>query len=103
MLRRRPARFVDLVERQLDLFEHEQAELIADTDEALRAYNEAGRDEAEQRYERFLDAVETAQDELVALRDTYANTLDEDAADEYRDVFNAAVRKRLPRFGLELD
>jgi hypothetical protein len=96
-------RFADLVERQLDLFEREQAGLIGDTEAALAAYDRAERDEAEARYGDFLDLVETAQDELVELRDTYAQTLDDDAADEYRAAFNARVRKRLPRFGLELE
>ena len=100
---RRRGRFVDLAERQLDLFQRDHAGLIADCEAALRAYDRAERDEAEERYGDYLDLVETAQDELEALRDTYARTLDDEGADEYRDVFNALVRKRLPRFGLELD
>jgi hypothetical protein len=96
-------RFADLIKRQLDLFAAEQAGLISDVDAALLAYNRAPRGEAEQRYGDFLDLVEAATDELVELRDNYAATLDEDAAEEYRAVFNDTVRKRLPRFGLELD
>jgi len=99
---RRP-RFVELVERQLDLFEQEHAGLIGDSQAALRAYDDAPREEAEERYGDFLDLVETGQDELVEIREAYAHSLDEDAAAEYRDVFNRLVRKRLPRFGLELD
>ena len=95
-------RFVDLIERQLDLFETEHAGLIGDTEAALRAYNDASRDEAEERYGDFLDLVETGTDELMAMRDAYAQTLDEESADEYRDAFNRFVRKRLPRFGLEV-
>jgi hypothetical protein len=96
-------RFVDLVERQLDLFEREHAGLIRDTDAALKAYNTAGADEAEERYGDFLDLVETARDELIGLRDGYAQALEPDATEAYEDVFNRLVRKRLPRFGLELD
>ena len=33
----------------------------------------------------------------------HAATLDEDSYEEYHAVFNKTVRKRLPRFGLELD
>jgi len=51
----------------------------------------------------YLDLVETGTDELVELRDNFAATLDEDAYEEYHAVFNKTVRKRLPRFGLELD
>jgi hypothetical protein len=95
--------FVDLVTRQLDLFEAESAGLIGDVEAALAAYNRASRDEAEERYGDFLDLVETGTDELIELRENYASSLDENAAEDYRAVFNDAVRDRLPRFGLELD
>jgi hypothetical protein len=95
-------RFVDLIERQLDLFQREHAGLIHDTEAALQAYNEAPREEAEERYGDFLDLVETGTEELTEMRDAYAQTLDPDGADEYRDLFNRLVRKRLPRFGLEI-
>jgi hypothetical protein len=39
---------------------------------------------------------------LIELRENYASTLDEDAAAEYSAAFNDLVRRRLPRFGLEL-
>jgi hypothetical protein len=95
-------RFVDLVERQLDLFAAEQAGLVADVEAALGAYDRAPRGEAEERYGDFLDLVETGTDELIELRENYAASLDDEAAEEYRDVFNDVVRRRLPRFGLEL-
>jgi hypothetical protein len=96
-------RFVDLVERQLDLFEEEHAGLIADVEAALTAYDRASRDEAEERYGDYLDLVETGTDELIELRENYAATLDPDAALGYEAVFNDLARRRLPRFGLELD
>jgi hypothetical protein len=96
-------RFVDLIGRQLELFEDEHAGLIRDCETALRAYNRAPREEAEERYGDFLDLVETGTDELTVLRDNYAGTLDAEAADEYRELFNGLARRRLPRFGLELD
>jgi hypothetical protein len=96
-------RFAEVIERQLDLFLGEHAGLIHDTEAALRAYNDASREEAEERYGDFLDLVETGTDELIELRETYAATLDTDAALEYEAVFNDLARKRLPRFGLELD
>jgi hypothetical protein len=95
-------RFADVIERQLDLFLNEHAGLINDTEAALRAYNDASRDEAEERYGDFLDLVETGTDELTAMRDAYAGSLDEESAEEYRALFNRLVRKRLPRFGLEV-
>jgi hypothetical protein len=96
-------RFVELVERQLGLFEEENEGLLADVEAALGAYNRAPRDEAEERYRDFLDLVETGTDELVEIREAYAATLDVDAALEYEAVFNDLARRRLPRFGLELD
>jgi hypothetical protein len=96
-------RFAEVIERQLDLFLGEHAGLIHDTEAALRAYNAASREEAEERYGDFLDLVETGTDELTSMRDAYAASLDEESADEYRALFNRAVRKRLPRFGLEVD
>jgi len=96
-------RFVDVVERQIALFTAENAGLIRDTEAALDTYNRAPRDEAEERYGDYLDLVETGTDELVELRDNFASTLDEDSYEEYHDVFNRVVRKRLPRFGLQLD
>jgi hypothetical protein len=96
-------RFADLVERQLALFATEHEGLIRDAEAALAAYDRAPRDEAEERYGDYLDLVETGTDELVALRDNYAASLDGASAEEYEEVFNRAVRKRLPRFGLQLD
>jgi len=96
-------RFTDLVERQLDLFEAEQVGLVRDADAALRAYNAADRDEAEERYADYLDLVDTGQEALEELRDTFARTLDHETADEYRAAFNDRVRHRLPRFALELE
>jgi hypothetical protein len=96
-------RFVDVIGRQLDLFESEHAGLIRDTEAALQAYNSAPREEAEDRYGDFLDLVETGTEELTDMRDAYAETLEGESAEEYRELFNRLVRKQLPRFGLELD
>ena len=96
-------RFVDLVERQIALFTAENEGLIRDTEAALAAYNRARRDEAEERYGDYLDLIETGTDALVELRDNFASSLAEDSYEEYHEVFNRIVRKRLPRFGLELD
>jgi hypothetical protein len=95
-------RFVDVIERQLELFQGEHAGLIRDTEAALEAYNGAPRGEAEERYGDFLDLVETGSEELTDMRDAYAATLEPDSAEEYRELFDRLVRKRLPRFGLEL-
>ena len=100
MLRRRP--FADLVSRQLDLFAREHAGLIADCEAAERAYDRADRAEAEERYGDYLDLVETGTEQLAALRDNYAATLEEDVAEEYEAAFNRGVLKRFARFALEI-
>ena len=96
-------RFADVVSRQLDLFEREHAGLIADCEAAEQAYNRADRDEAEERYGDYVDLVETGTELLADLRDWYASTIDEAAAEEYQAAFNRAVLKRLPRFALEIE
>jgi len=96
-------RFSDVIARQIDAFEREQADLIADCEAAERAYDRAERDEAEERYGDYLDLVETGTDLLASLRDNYASTLPVERADEYEQAFNRAVRKRLPRFALDIE
>ena len=100
---RRRSRFADAISRQLDLFEREEADLIRQCAEAERAYERAERDEAEELYGDYVDLVESGTEALAELRWAYASTLDEDRAEEYEAAFNQAVKKRLPRFGLEID
>jgi hypothetical protein len=99
----RRSRFADVISRQLDLFQRDEAELIRRCEEAERAYDRAERDEAEECYGDYVDLVETGTEALADLRWAYAATLDEDAAEKYEDAFNRAVKKRLPRFGNEID
>jgi hypothetical protein len=96
-------RFADVIRRQLDLFERDEAALIAECEAAEDAYDKADRDEAEERYADYLDLVETGTEPLAGLRDTFASTMDEETAEGYEDEFNRAVRVRLPRFALEIE
>ena len=102
-VRVRRARFSELIDRQLDLFEHEQRGLIDDCIAAEKAYNRADRDEAEERYGDYVDLVETGTEVLADLRDNFATTLEEDAAQEYEQAFNQAVLRRFRRFALEIE
>ena len=95
-------RFSDAIARQLDLFARDQAGLIRDCDAAEDAYDRADRDEAEERYGDYLDLVQTGTELLAELRDGFASTLDDAAAEEYEAAFYRAVLKRFPRFALEL-
>ena len=101
MLRRQ--RFGDVISRQLDLFERERAGLVRECEEAEAAYDRAPRDEAEERYGDYQDLVETATELLADLRDNFASTLGDAAAEQYEAEFNRAVVKRLPRFSLEIE
>jgi hypothetical protein len=102
-VRLRRARFADVISRQLDLFERDEADLIRECDEAEERYRTSDRDDAEELYGDYMDVVEAGTEALAELRWAYAATLDEDAAEEYEEAFNRAVRKRLPRFGTEID
>ena len=99
----RRARFADVIDRQLDLFEREHRDVIDEAEEKLEAYNRAERDEAEELYGDYVDAVETGTEVLADIRDHFKWTLDEDAGEQYEREFNRAVAKRLPRFSLEID
>jgi hypothetical protein len=96
-------RFEELIGRQLDLFEREDADFLARVDKAERDYDRADREDAEEAFGRFQELVEFGTETLAEMRDSYARTLDDDGADEYIAEFNAAVHRRLPRFALEID
>ena len=100
-LRRDP--FRDVITRQLDLFVEDEADVLEECREKYRLYEEAAREDAEEAYGDFVDAVETATEALADMRDRFARTLDEDAAEVYGDSFNHAVRKRWPELGLEIE
>jgi len=61
------------------------------------------REDAEERYSEYLDFVETGTELLAGLRDTFASTMGEAAAEEYEEAFNRAIVKRLPRFALQIE
>jgi len=99
----RRKRFADLISRQLDLFEREHAGVIAEAEIRLDAYNRADRDEAEELYGDYVDAVETGTEVLADIRWSFWKTLDDDTAEAYEAEFNRAVAKRFPRFGFEIE
>lgn len=87
-------RFGDVVSRQLDVFASDETDLLAEAAEADAAWTNAGRDEAEGLYGDYQLVVDELAERLVDLRDAYASTLDETTAEEYREVFRRAARKR---------
>lgn len=102
MFRRR--RFADLIERQLGVFAEDRArDLFEDVRVRKALYDGAGRDEAEELYGDYVDAVETATEILADIRWSFWKTLDDDPAEQYEAEFNRAVAKRFPRFGFEIE
>jgi isocitrate dehydrogenase kinase/phosphatase len=103
IFRRRRGRFGELIDRQLDLFETDHADVLAEARAKLDRYNAADRDEAEELYGDYVGAVETGTEILADIRDHFARTLDDDASEQFEREFNAAVGKRLPQFALEIE
>lgn len=91
-------RFHDLVDRQLDLFAADEAPLLAEAAEADAAWTTADRDAAEELYGDYQLVVDALGERLHDLRETYASSLDEQTADEYRTAFNRAAAKRFRHF-----
>ena len=102
-VRLRRNRFEDVISRQLAYFERDEADLIRQCEEAEQRYERSDRDDAEELYGEYVDLVEAGTEVLADLRWSYAATLDEEAAEAYEEEFNRAVKKRLPRFGSEID
>jgi hypothetical protein len=92
----RRRRFREVIRRQLAFFEEGDGDLLDDVDSALARYDGADRDEAEELYGDYVDAVDAAIDILADLRDHFARTLDE--PERYADEFNRTVARRLPEF-----
>lgn len=101
MLRKR--RFGDLVSRQLDLFEKDAADLLAEAEEADAAWTHASADESEELYGDYQLVVDAVAERLLDIRETYAETLDDRAATEYRAAFDRTASKRFPRYTTLLD
>ena len=100
----RKRRFADVIERQLDVFaEDQRADIFAEIRDRKALYDGADRDDAEELYGDYIDAVETGTEALADMRDRFKQTLDDAAAEEYEREFNRAVKKRWSMFGLEID
>jgi cytochrome P450 len=95
---RRNDRFAELIARQLDLLQSDEAELLREAEQAEAVWNAAGRDEAEEAYGDFQLVVDAIGDRLLETRDAYAASLAPDAIDEYRASFNRAAARRFRRY-----
>lgn len=95
---RRKGRFHDLVERQLDLFATDDADLLGEAAEAERAWSAATAAGAEEAYGDYQLVVDAIADRLLDIRESYARTLDEEAAAEYSAAFTRAASRRFRRY-----
>ena len=76
------------------LFASDEQELLREADEADEAWTRAGRDETEELYGDYQLVVDAIADRLLDIRETYARTLDEQAA-----TSTARASQRLPESG----
>ena len=89
------SRFRDTISRQLDLFAEDEAHgLLADVEDMKRLYDTADRDDAEETYGDYVDAIDAIRDALADMRDRFASTLDEPTSEEYERAFEDTARKR---------
>jgi hypothetical protein len=95
---RRQSRFRELVERQLDLFAADEADLLDEAAEADTAYRAAPAGEAEEAYGDYQLVVDAIADRLLDIRESYAHTLDEEASQEYAAEFTREATKRYRRY-----
>jgi hypothetical protein len=97
-VRRRRGAFDELISRQLALFGEDEAALLEEADEAEEAWIRSGRGEAEESYGDFQLVVDAIADRLLEIREGYASTLDDEAAESYRLAFHAAIARRFRRY-----
>jgi hypothetical protein len=89
-------RFSDLVDRQLDLYARDHGEEIREIVAALDEHRTSTSDDAQETFGDYQDRIDWAAQDLIALRDTYAGTLDEETAAAYVKAFARGVRRRFP-------
>lgn len=99
MFRRSP--YAKVIAAQLQLFARDHPGVLEEAAARLAAYDRAGRDEAEELYGDYVDAVETGTELLADVRDHYARSVED--PDRYCLEFNRAVARRLPAFALEIE
>jgi hypothetical protein len=88
------SRFREVVTRQLELFAEDEVELLAEAQAADEAWTEASAEDSEELYGDYQLVVDAIGERLYDLREAYAGTLAEPAAEEYRAELTRAARKR---------
>ena len=94
---RRRRQFDELIDRQLELFATEHADELREIAEARLRWRRSDAGTDSEAFGDEQDRVEWAAEELERMVDTYALTLDEDAATAYRLALYRKLRKRFPQ------
>jgi hypothetical protein len=102
-VRLRRGRFDDLVERQLDVFEEDEAALLTEAREADAAWTNADADDSEELYGDYQLVVDAIAESLHQIRETYAATLEGQTTADYRAAFDGAARHRFRRYSALLE
>ncbi len=95
---RRQGRFHGLVERQLDLFAADDAELLTEALDAESAWDSSPAEDAEEAYGDYQLVVDAIADRLLDIRESYSQSLDEQAAVEYAAEFTRQATRRYRRY-----
>lgn len=98
----RRGRFRELVDRQLELFASE-TDLLDEAAAADAAWTDADADVSEELFGDYQLVVDAIGERLHEMRETYAGTLDEGTADDYRAAFDRAAKKRFGRLAAFLE
>jgi hypothetical protein len=96
-------RFADLVERQLALFAEEHHAVLQALDDAHDRHVHATRDDAQETFGDYQDQVDWACEDLLAMRDRYAASLDPATRDGYSRAFARRARRRFPPLADAID
>jgi hypothetical protein len=97
-VRLRRGRFDDVVQRQLDLFEVDEASLLAEAHAADAAWTNATAEDSEELFGDYQLLVDAIGERLYEIREAYAATLDGRTTADYRSAFDASVRRRFRRY-----
>jgi hypothetical protein len=91
-------RFAELVQRQLDLFEEDARPVLDEAAAADSAWAHATAEESEELFGDYQLIVDELAERLYDLREGYARTLDDRAAEDYRKAFNRGAKNRFRRY-----
>jgi len=103
VIRFRRRRFAELVSRQLELFATDESGLLEEARVAEAAWSRSGREDAEELFGAWQVVVDAVAERLLDVRETYAGTLDDDSAADYRAAFDRAAAGRYREYVRLLD